>query len=127
MDIENEIMRAKCKKVVDDLWRSMLNFATQGSASLGEECIHRFEERELANANQMPAGEGQRYINMIDDERGKILDEYMANPEALKRRLGVGYESGQHTSPNENRLANTVVTTAVQATFLQTIRAIFRL
>ena len=124
MNPENEPSQQECKALVDELWRSMLSFAAQGSPTLGEECIRRFEERELAKANKMPRDQGQRYIDMIQDERGRIFDEYTSNADALKRRLNVaGYSTRNSSVP---RFANVVVATAVRATIWETVRAIFR-
>jgi hypothetical protein len=89
MENLDEISRDECRKLVDELWRSFLNFAGEGSQALGEVCIQRFEERMSVEAAKMPSDKAARYLAMIDEERGFILDEYTRNPEGLKRRLGV--------------------------------------
>ena len=106
------VSREEVRQMVDTLWRSFLNFAAEGSKELGEACLVRFEERTHAEAAKMGAKEGAEYLAMIDEERGLIMDEYTADPESLKRRLGVKARP-QYVQASKNRGSGCFIATAV--------------
>ena len=120
--------RVFCHQMVEDSWRSFLTFASEGSPALGVACINRLDERSQEIARGMPAGRSQRFLALIDNERGKIFDEYTKNPEALKRRLGVPKPGvgARGASGVGQGLGGLAVRTVVRATVWESIIAIFR-
>ena len=107
-----EVSRTEVRQMVDTLWRSFLNFAAEGSQDLGQLCIARFEERTHAEAARMDADKATKYLAMIDEERGLIMDEYTKDPERLKQRLGVRARP-QYVQPASNRGSDCFIATAV--------------
>jgi hypothetical protein len=123
------IPREECKSMVEDAWRKMLNFAAEGSQALGMQCIQRLEETMAARAAKLDEPGRSIFLNDIDEERGNIFDEYTSDPDALKRRLGVGkhrHAPSRHYSPGPS-VVNIAVNTAVRATVWETVRSMFRM
>jgi|ERR1035437_4077673 phosphotransacetylase len=123
----NEI--EECKEMVESYWKSFLAFSAEGSIDLAKECLVRFEERIAKHAKAM-GNDGKRWMEIIDEQRDLIFDEYTKDPNALKTRLGISpapqpVQKAIHaTGQNLGELA---VRTAVRATVWESIISIFRL
>jgi len=123
----NEI--EECKEMVESYWKSFLTFSADGSIDLAKECLIRFEERIAKHAKAM-GDDGKRWMEIIDEQRDLIFDEYTKNPDALKTRLGVSPapQPLQRNVPTTGQnLGELVVRTAVRATVWESIISIFRL
>lgn len=126
----NEIQQ--CREIVEVNWKAFLTFAVEGSPDLGKECLLRFEEKIARQAREM-GKDGERWLAVIEEQRALIFDEYISNPDGLKRRLGVGTPQ-QAVQPHTQQirhvsgesLADLAVRTTVRASIWATVFSIFR-
>lgn len=126
-DSPRSIDRGEIREICEENWRQFLQFAAEGSRELGQEVILRFDAKNKARAAQMDPDQGAAFLATIEDERAKIFDEYSANPNALKRRLGVvaGTPRGACTSSRQG-MGEMAVKTAVRASIWAAIWSLFR-
>lgn len=123
------ISRDEIREMVEQHWRLTLTHAAMGNMTRGVELIEEFEAAVLRKAASMPENEGNRFLAVVQEERGRIADEYTLNPAALKRRLGLTAQPqarAPHSSP-QSSIGNTIVRTAVRATVWESVWALFRL
>ncbi|HDR8947290.1 TPA: hypothetical protein QDA71_004319 [Burkholderia vietnamiensis] len=121
------INRNEIREMCEENWRQFLQFAADGSKELGQQVILRFDEKNKARAAQMEPDDGASFLQAVEEEREKIFDEYSANPEALKRRLGV--TAGRaHVAERSHRqgMGEMAVKTAVRASIWAAIWSLFR-
>ena len=130
LDEEDQFGRKFCRQMVEDSWRAFLSYAAAGSRELGVATIARLDERSREISRSLEPALGQRFLATIEEERGKIFDEYTTNPAALKQRLGVAVPvpSAALAAHGQSRqdLGELVVRTAIRATIWESIVAIFR-
>lgn len=121
------IDRHEIREMCEENWRQFLQFAADGSKELGQQVILRFDEKNKARAAQMKPDDGASFLQAVEEERGKIFDEYSANPEALKRRLGVT-TGPAHVVERSHRqgMGEMAVKTAVRASIWAAIWSLFR-
>lgn len=74
--------------MVEDYWRAVIP-ASQSDPSAAIGVTKRFEERVEETARLLQPVEAAAFRQAVDAERERLLQEYQANPAALKRRLGV--------------------------------------
>ena len=125
--------RAIVTGMVEDYWRAAIPAMQNGGADAAEGVISRFEDRIQQTAKRMEPLEGAAFLQTMDAERERAMDEYQANPVAFKHRLGISMgidapraitESGRASHSSD--LGNLVVRTAIRATVWDSVRALFR-
>jgi len=124
--------RSAIRAMVEDFWRSFLAVGRH-NPDVGRETIMRFEERLSATAALMPPAQSATFLRVVDEEREVLFQEYERNPDALKRRLGLGQNDAvvcvQHRGGGHRQqsLGDVAVRTAVRATVWESVRELFRL
>jgi len=81
--------RAAITVMVEEFWRSFIPVAYNGDESTAILIVERFQKQIEDMTALMPTSEAARFAQMVDEERGLLFDEYNANPEKLKARLGI--------------------------------------
>jgi len=68
------------------------------------------------------------FLRAIEEERDLLFNEYRRNPDALKRRLGLGPVNRSNLVVHHQRqsIGEMAVRTAVRATIWETVISIFR-
>ncbi|MDR5736163.1 hypothetical protein QCE47_28015 [Caballeronia sp. LZ025] len=119
---------SEIRQMVEENWRQFLSFAASGSKEMGAEVIKRFEQKNAKRAAAMSPSDGKRFLAQVEEERDKIFDEYSADPEGLKRRLGVVESRAHGTARPSNRqgMGDMAVKTAVRASIWAAIWSLFR-
>lgn len=112
--------------MVEDYWRAVIP-ASQSDPSAAIGVTKKFEERVEETARLLQPVEAAAFRQAVDAERERLLQEYQANPAALKRRLGVplGVDAAP-PSRHSGGLGELAVRTAVRATVWESIWALFR-
>jgi hypothetical protein len=80
--------RATIRAMVEDFWRSFLSVAQQTSG-ISTEIILQFNERMQATAAAMEPEKAAMFLQIVEEEREILFNEYEKNPDALKTRLGL--------------------------------------
>ena len=115
--------------MVEDYWRIVIPAMQTGGADAFADVSSRFEERIKQTAALLPPVEAAAFSQTIDAEREKLIQEYQANPVALKKRLGIdlGRDASEvHKTSGRQGLGELAVRTAVRATVWESIWALFR-
>lgn len=113
--------------MVEDYWRTYVPAAQRGSANDAFQAREQFEDRIQQTAVALSPIERAAFLQFVDSERNRLLDEYEADPAGLKRRLGIGLGADQppRRASGGSRLGQVAAETAVRATVWQGIRALF--
>jgi hypothetical protein len=124
------IDKAAVRAMVEDFWRSFIAVA-KNNAKIGGEIIEQFEERIQSTAALMPSEQAKLFLDVIDEEREILFNEYKRNPVALKHRLGLLPNATPVASPalvyQRQGLGEIAVRTAVRATIWESVFSLFRL
>lgn len=115
--------------MVEDYWRARIPAMQNGGMAASLEVTQRFEERIAETAHLMPPLEAAAFSQALDAERERLIQEYTADPVALKLRLGInlGVDApGQAHVGAGSGLGGLAVRTAVRATIWESIWALFR-
>lgn len=122
--------QAAITRMVEDFWRSFLPIAStdQQTAAL---IVERFGNQVDDMAALMSPEHAATFIDMVEQERARLFDEYSANPARLKARLGVPDLTGagpmiRQRQSNRMGLGELAVRTTVRATVWQGVASIFR-
>src|SRR5882724_8037817 len=83
------IDRAAVRSMVEDFWRSFISVAAT-NPQIGAQSIQNFDDRIQATASLMVPDKARMFLRAIEEERDVLFNEYRRNPDALKRRLGLG-------------------------------------
>jgi len=121
--------RSVVSGMVEDFWRAFLTVAQTGDVTATEQVGHRFEERIQKTAELMEPVDAAAFLQMVEAERERMIQEYNANPAVVKQRLGVplGIDGPAQPSPTgASGLGRLAVRTAVRATIWESIWALFR-
>jgi hypothetical protein len=139
--------RALVTEMVEDYWRVYVPAAQRGDAAGAFGARREFQARVDETAAALAPIERAAFLQWLDAERNRLLDEYESDPGALKQRLGLrlsgdrpgaGFitledEQGRaysgrpnHAQGPDSDLGKLVVGTAVRATVWETVRAVFR-
>lgn len=120
------VSRDDVREMVETNWRKFLTFAQEGTPSkpLAVEVLKRFEEQIAQTAAGMGPAQAKEFLAICEDERARIFDEYTDNPDALKRRLGVGAPSFATQTRRSTRMpmGELAARTAVRATVWTVVR-----
>jgi hypothetical protein len=90
--VENENLNSEMiREMVEDYWRTYIPMCSLGFKNMSAtiEVGRRFEERIAATASLMPKEKADEFLQAIDIERSRVLDEYDRDRDALMRRLGI--------------------------------------
>jgi hypothetical protein len=79
--------RAVIRAMVEEFYRSFI--AVAQTPQVSAQLITRFDERITATAAGMEPEKAATYLQIVDEERQILFDEYEKNPDALKTRLGL--------------------------------------
>jgi hypothetical protein len=113
-------------EMVESYWRTFLTIGTPDPA-LALEVSRLFETRVNEIATGLGGAAGQEFLQAVERERERLLQEYEADHAGFRRRLGVpplpSTESPVH---HQASIGETVVRTAVRATVWESVRALFR-
>ena len=116
--------------MVEDFWRSFIAVARH-NPKIGGEIIEQFEERIQSTAALMPSDQAKLFLDVIDEEREILFNEYKRNPVALKHRLGLLPNATPVAPPalvyQRQGLGEIAVRTAVRATIWESVFSLFRL
>ena len=115
--------------MVEDYWRARIPAMQNDGMAASLEVTQRFEERIEEAARLMPPLEAAAFRQTLDAERERLIQEYTADPVALKLRLGInlGVDApGQAHVGGGGGLGGLAVRTAVRATVWESIWALFR-
>jgi len=122
-----EVTRDECRKMVEDNWRVFLPLAYDGHRDIGLQVLHQFEAKIQTMAAAMDPAPRAKFLATLEDEREKITNEYNANPDRLKTRLGcMPVASAQRHGRTRQPLGELAVKTAVRATVWEIIWKLFR-
>lgn len=118
------------KGMVEDYYRTLIP-AMQSDGTAGfEDVSSRFEERVKQTAAMLPPVEAAAFSQTVEAERERMIEEYRADPLAMKKRLGItlGLDGPAevHSSSGRQGLGELAVRTAVRATVWESIWALFR-
>jgi hypothetical protein len=83
--------------MVEDFWRSFLSVAQ--APKISAEIILRFNERMQATAAAMEPEKAATFLQIVEEEREILFNEYEKNPDALKTRLGLQPATIQRGGP----------------------------
>jgi hypothetical protein len=122
------IDRAAVRSMVEDHWRSFISVATT-SPQIGAQSIQNFEDRIQATASLMVTDKAKMFIRAIEEEREVLFNEYRRNPDALRRRLGLGplnYPNLVVRQHQRQSIGEMAVRTAVRATIWESVISLFR-
>jgi hypothetical protein len=87
MDSGASTDRAVIRAMVEEFWRSFL--ITAQTPGISTELIVQFNQRMQARAAAMDPENAALFLQIVDEEREILFNEYEKNPDALKTRLGV--------------------------------------
>jgi hypothetical protein len=122
------IDRAAIRSMVEDHWRSFISVAVS-NPQIGFQSLQNFDERIQATAALMPPERAAMYLQAVEEEREILFNEYNHNPDALKRRLGLGPVRQPNRVVHQHRrqsIGELAVRTAVRATIWETVISLFR-
>jgi hypothetical protein len=87
MESEGNTDRAVIRAMVEEHWRAFIEVAQ--TPEIGARLIARFDERIKMTAVGMEPERAATYLQIVDEEREILFNEYERNPDALKTRLGL--------------------------------------
>jgi hypothetical protein len=122
------IDRAAIRSIVEDHWRSFISVAVS-DPQIGFQSLQNFDERIQATAALMPPERAAIYLQAVQEEREILFNEYNRNPDALKRRLGLGPVRQPNRVVHQHQrqsIGELAVRTAVRATIWETVVSLFR-
>ena len=122
------IDRAAIRSMVEDHWRSFISVAVS-NPQIGFQSLQDFDERMQATAALMPPERAAMYLQSVEEEREILFNEYNRNPDALKRRLGLGPVRQPNRVVHQHQrqsIGELAVRTAVRATIWETVISLFR-
>src|SRR5689334_5385829 len=114
--------------MVEDFWRSFISTAV-ANPQIGAQIIQNFDKRIQATASLMLHDKARMFLQSVEEERDLLFNEYNRNPDALKRRLGLGPVRQPHLVVHQHQrqsIGELAVRTAVRATIWETVISIFR-
>jgi hypothetical protein len=123
-----EIDRAAIRAMVEDFWRSFISVAAT-NPQIGLQSIQNFDQRIQATASLMAPEKAKMFLQVVEDERDLLFNEYNSNPDALKHRLGLAPLNPPNVAirhPRGQIISEIAVRTVVRATIWETVRSIFR-
>lgn len=114
--------------MVEDYWRAYVPAVQTSGMEAALEVSQRFEQRVEEAAQLMEPLEAAAFRQAVEAERERLIQEYTADPVALKRRLGInlGVDALAQRGRGSGGLGELAVRTAVRATVWQSIWALFR-
>lgn len=118
--------RSKITDIVEDYWRA---FITAMQLHGSDAASHEFDGRIAEASRALGPMEALSFAQAVEADREKLMAEYVSDPGALKRRLGLSLGTDRKTKRRSGgqELGNLAVRTAVRATVWESVRAIFRL
>jgi hypothetical protein len=122
------IDRAAIRSMVEDHWRSFISVAVS-NPQIGFQTLQNFDERIQATAALMPPERAAMYLQAVEEEREILFNEYNRNPDALKRRLGLGPVRQPNRVVHQHQrqsIGEMAVRTAVRATIWESVISLFR-
>lgn len=122
------IDRAAIRSMVEDHWRSFISVAVR-NPKIGLQSLENFDERIQATAALMPRERAAMYLQAVEEEREILFNEYNRDPDALKRRLGLGPVKQPNRVVHQHHrqsIGELAVRTAVRATIWETVISLFR-
>ena len=122
------IDRAAIRSMVEDHWRSFISVAVS-NPQIGFQSLENFDERIQATAALMPPERAAMYLQAVEEEREILFNEYNRNPDALKRRLGLGPVRQPNRVVHQHQrqsIGEMAVRTAVRATIWESVISLFR-
>lgn len=114
--------------MVEDYWRAYIPAVQTSGMEAALEVSQRFEQRVEQTAQLMAPLEAAAFRQAVDAERERLIQEYTADPAALKLRLGInlGVEAPAQRRRGSAGLGDIAVRTAVRATVWGGIWSLFR-
>ena len=113
-------------EMVEGYWRAFLTTGTRDPAA-ALEISRLFETRVQEMAAGLGGAPGQAFLQAVERERERLLQEYEADPAGFRRRLEVPMPPADPQPIQRHAsIGETVVRTAVRATVWESIRALFR-
>jgi hypothetical protein len=122
------IDRAAIRSMLEDHWRSFISVAVS-NPQIGFQSLQNFDERIQATASLMPPERAAMYLQAVEEEREILFNEYNRNPDALKRRLGLGPVRQPNRVVHQHQrqsIGEMAVRTAVRATIWESVISLFR-
>jgi hypothetical protein len=122
------IDRAVIRSMVEDHWRSFISVAVR-NPQIGFQSLENFDEQIQATAALMPPERAAMYLQAVEEERQILFNEYNRDPDALKRRLGLGPVKQPNRVVHQHHrqsIGELAVRTAVRATIWETVISLFR-
>jgi hypothetical protein len=114
--------------MVEDYWRAYLPAVQTGGMEAALGVSQRFEQRVEQTAQLMEPVEAAAFLQTVEAERERLIQEYSADPVAMKLRLGInlGVDAVAPRQRGSSGLGELAVRTAVRATVWESIWALFR-
>lgn len=114
--------------MVEDYWRAYVPAMQTSGMEAALQVSQRFEQRVEQAAHLMDPLEAAAFRQAVEAERERLIQEYTADPVALKRRLGIslGVDAPAQRRGGSSGLGELAVRTAARATIWESIRALFR-
>jgi hypothetical protein len=122
------IDRSAIRSMVEDFWRGFISVAVT-NPQIGAQSIQNFDERIQATASLMVPGKAKMFLQAVEEERDLLFNEYRRNPDALKRRLGLGPVRQPNSVVRQHQrqsIGEMAARTAVRATIWETVVSLFR-
>ena len=120
--------RSVVSGMVEDYWRAYIPAVQVRGMEAALEVSQRFEQRIEQTAQLMEPLEAAAFRQAVEAERERLIQEYTADPVALKLRLGInlGVDAPAQRRRESGGLGELAVRTAVRATVWESIWALFR-
>ena len=121
--------RSKITDIVEDYWRAFITAMQLHGSDAASNVSHEFDGRIAEASRALGPMEALSFAQAVEADREKLMAEYVSDPGALKRRLGLSLGTDRKTKRRSGgqELGNLAVRTAVRATVWESVRAIFRL
>lgn len=87
MESRGSTDRAAIRAMVEEFWRSFLSLAQ--TPEISTQLIVRFNARMQATAATMEPEKAAMFLQIVEEEREILFNEYERSPDALKTRLGL--------------------------------------
>jgi hypothetical protein len=120
--------RAAIRSMVEEFWRAFISVAAT-NPQIGAQTIENFDERIQATASLMVSEQAKMFLQAVEEERDLLFNEYRRNPDALKRRLGLGPVRQPNRVVHQHQrqsIGEMAVRTAVRATIWESVISLFR-
>lgn len=114
--------------MVEDYWRAYIPAIQTSGKEAALEVSQRFEQRVEQTAQLMDPLEAAAFRQAVEAKRERLIQEYTADPAALKLRLGInlGVDAPAQRRRGSGGLGDIAVRTAVRATVWESIWSLFR-